>query len=465
MTSGDGPSERRVLSVRLRRAAATRLLFGLGLANVAILAVTALRSHLAGYHPFPHPVLFVLRQMNIQSEATLGAFYSSGLFLLTAVAALLCSVAVGAPSRSVRSRRRRVGWALASVLFAGLSLDEVGVLHERIGIVDGLNPFDRLDGWVGVFALPGLVGGILLAVLLYRDLRRTRAALLLATVGTILICSVFFQEQIEANMRRATGGPRPMMFAVLEEGSELFGALALLSALLIHLFAIGPVQRSRNGTTLRLDISASRRAVWSTTAGGLVLLGGSAAVLALGAPNLPSAASPDLAALLDFLPVGWCLAVVALWSAGAALYLALSGSPPRSRVSTSPDLHRGLRYGAVAVFALFVAVDLGSGLSFTERMWDGSPRMRLVLDGALTASAVLPALLLWGEVRRRWRLVLLTSCLTLSTAFWVGFQETPVLVFIGLGLLLSVLTGLVLDASPPARSSGGVGRSARSSGG
>jgi hypothetical protein len=44
-----------------------------------------------------------------------------------------------------------------------VSLDELGSLHERLGMIPDLDPFGHL-GWVGVLAVPGaiVVGGILL---------------------------------------------------------------------------------------------------------------------------------------------------------------------------------------------------------------------------------------------------------------------------------------------------------------
>lgn len=414
------------LLVRLERARARRLVLALGLVNLVMLAGTWLHNGLGA--PDPYPVGFLLRQLELRSEGALAPFYSSTLSLLVSAAALVCFVVEGGRRRE----RFRVAWWAVFLLFAGLSLDEVGLLHERIGRVPGLNPFEgMLVEWVGVLALPALGVVLLLGAFLFDRLRRSRRALLLAGLGLLLLASVFVQEQVEA-MIRTRMGYRPILLALAEEGSELFGMLALFAGLLDYLFVAGPTEGSGRTAVLRLEVRASRRRVWAVTGGGLAALAVAMAGVGWLTGFLPE--MPRFEELLEVLPAAWFPAVLGLWSVGLATFLL-----PRVR-------HGSLRYGALAAFALLLAADLGSGLAFSEQLWADSPRMRRALDVALAAICAIPVLALWPDLDGGWRAVPAAASVVLAAAYAWGPRGTIPLVFAGLALVVVALTRRMLEA-------------------
>lgn len=146
---------------------------------------------------------------------------------------LLRSAFEAADRRGRRCAHRPHGWLVGAAMFALLSLDEAGSLHERINLLEatvGLPGALRINspGWVGVLAIPiGLAGAFLLAFAWCR-VRRDPVAFVLMSTGTLLFLSVPIQEHIEVArwlVQEPGGGARRSIAVLLEEGSELFDAL------------------------------------------------------------------------------------------------------------------------------------------------------------------------------------------------------------------------------------------------
>lgn len=169
---------------------------------------------------------YVLSQLNLGAENVLAAWYSSFLLLAVAMAAVVCFLIDRQRAGSEWSRTLAVGWLILAALFVGLSADELGSLHERLGDWRG-------TGWVTLLAVPiGLVGLFLLAFGWIR-LRRCLPAALLMTLGVAFFLAVPVLERMEVRLltEGATlGVQRPIFDALLEEGFELFGMLAFLAA-------------------------------------------------------------------------------------------------------------------------------------------------------------------------------------------------------------------------------------------
>jgi hypothetical protein len=186
-------------------------------------------------------------QVSLAGENNIAAWFSSMLLGCVALVALLCRrVETQCPqirsieTRSTGARARAAGlaWLFVALVFALLSLDELGSLHERLGnaaILESLVPrVDALAGWVAAFAVPIAVISVVLLGLAWSRYRNVPGVSLLMSLGIILLASVPIQEHLEmtssAANRFANPWGRPAWQILLEEGSELLGTLFFLAA-------------------------------------------------------------------------------------------------------------------------------------------------------------------------------------------------------------------------------------------
>ena len=109
-------------------------------------------------------------------------------------------------------KKMRLAWIILGFILFGLSLDEIGSLHERVGDWSQI---------LIVIALGALIFAISLFVLITNE--KTRKSAILIMIMFILFCTVAFQEAIEHILQwpEWTQGIR----AGGEEGTELFGVL------------------------------------------------------------------------------------------------------------------------------------------------------------------------------------------------------------------------------------------------
>src|SRR6185503_7449587 len=150
-----------------------------------------------------------------------------------ALTSMLCFAAdaAHAPSGDDGRRERWLAraWIAVALVFALLSLDELGSLHERIGGVPSLNLVSGVEvGWVYILALPiALVGAGLLAFAWIR-LRKHPLVCVLFAAGTLLYLAVPLLEHGENLVHEAAGWAddvkRPVFDFVREEGTEVFGS-------------------------------------------------------------------------------------------------------------------------------------------------------------------------------------------------------------------------------------------------
>lgn len=184
-----------------------------------------------------------LVQFHLATENVIAAWYSSMLLLTVALAAGL-AFAVDPPSRVTHAILRdtsetalRGGWLIVAAAFAGLSLDELGSLHERLGMLRyGGN---HAAGWVYVLLIPIAAVGIFMLAFAWLRLRRVPAAAALFALGTILFLSDPVFELAEMSLLRAGMGNDLAIhnaLLVIEEGIvELGGALCFLMGVLVYI--------------------------------------------------------------------------------------------------------------------------------------------------------------------------------------------------------------------------------------
>ena len=159
-----------------------------------------------------------LAMFSLQFEKNLATYWEGWCFLLVAVLAFQRFLASG---RAASYERQ--AWVGLSILAAGLSLDELGSIHERAKFM--FSPW----GLTGRFAwLPLAVPALAILVFtLYRMLRlRNYRDFSLMVAGWIILGSVPVQEHLEHTINW------PWWFQGLrfglEEGTELVGAFLLL---------------------------------------------------------------------------------------------------------------------------------------------------------------------------------------------------------------------------------------------
>lgn len=152
----------------------------------------------------------VLSYFNLAGENSLGVWWS-GICLLT-IALLSYELF------STKKDGTKLAWLALSVLFTGLSWDEIGSLHERVGGWSQLVPYA-----IVCIALCGYSLFKLLSV------KSSQKSAYLIIAACLLLCSVALQEYLE----HAFAWPFWLsgIRVGIEEGTELLGTFICLSAL------------------------------------------------------------------------------------------------------------------------------------------------------------------------------------------------------------------------------------------
>lgn len=208
-----------------------RLLVGvLAVGGAIFLAGTLLSADGVGGSGALHSVL---AQMDLLRENNLATWWSSMVLLLIAV---LCAVAWRADPRSPADGGPvlPVGWLFLVGVFALLSLDEVGSLHERISGDPALAIGTPSTDWVKLLALPIAGVALLMGGFALANLRRRPLPFALLILSVILFAAVPLQEELELS-ERVAGEHRAVFEALLEEGTELCAGLAAVLAVLLYL--------------------------------------------------------------------------------------------------------------------------------------------------------------------------------------------------------------------------------------
>lgn len=212
-------------------------------------------------------VRYILVQGHLATENVAAVWYAS--MLLLGVAAL--AALAWAADRRAGAGPLRHGWLAFAGLFTVLSMDELGSLHERIGMIplrDG-PPM----GWVYLLAGPILLVAAFMTMFAVLHLRRISRALQLVVAGVLLFLLNPVVEELEMAMIR--GGPggeslslRYARLVIEEVGIELTGVLCFAAAACLSLV------RTAGGTSdwqprTRAVRWASRLAIAGLVAGAL----------------------------------------------------------------------------------------------------------------------------------------------------------------------------------------------------
>jgi hypothetical protein len=421
-----------MLSVQLSRRRIIASTIALAVVNVVLLWGTYLvRVFWRDDHWWP--ALYLGRQFDLARENNPAVWYASMVLFAVALAMLACFAIDRRRSSTPRERTLTYGWLIGAAMFALLSLDEAGSLHERINSLEatvGLPGAIRIDspGWVGVLAIPiGLAGALLLAFAWFR-VRRNPVAFVLMSTGTLLFLSIPVQEHIEVArwlVQEPGGGARRSVAVLLEEGTELFGALCFLIAAGWYACGQTMTRDADAAATCRIELPGAR----TTVLPAVVLLAGGLLMVELVLPELLYVDQGSGRGI----PQNWFPAVLALLVAAASMLLA--------------KRHRQAgRRGTAAAFLLFalvhlaLSIDHGSGQEFTHDLFSAFPRRRLILDLLWITTLAMAAFALGRTAS--FAAIGLVASLWLALAivpFWVGGSLRPAFGFVAYALVLPLL--------------------------
>ncbi len=174
---------------------------------------------------------FLLLQLDLAYENVLSAWYSSMLLLLVAIMCIFCFLIDKERFQRKVDTFINPGWIVLSLIFATLSLDELGSFHETIGDTGLFEIFGKSEGWQVFYILIILVG-IFMILFSWIRLGRMPLATAFMVVGVLLLLSNPLQENFEIESMQSSVNPshwkRPVIYLLLEEGSEIFATICFL---------------------------------------------------------------------------------------------------------------------------------------------------------------------------------------------------------------------------------------------
>lgn len=180
-----------------------------------------------------------LVHFNLATENVPAVWFSSMLFLLVAVLSMICFAADIYKAPQFRAHRvLKYGWLLFALVFIALSLDEMGSIHERVSTVLASHGLLRIGGgWTRTLFVLILAVGLFMTAFGWFHARRVRGTFALMVVGVACFLSIPLQEYIEIDVMYQAAGEgwqRPTALLLLEEGTEMLGALSFLAAVLLY---------------------------------------------------------------------------------------------------------------------------------------------------------------------------------------------------------------------------------------
>ena len=201
--------------------------------NLFLIVFTIAHPYLSN---FPQKWRFVT-PFSLHTENNFAAWWSGITLLLAALLAYQRTL--------TDSNKNVLTWYILAMVLAGLSLDEIGSFHERIGIV---------KGWSGILPF----GILLLCLLAYTNIKlfyseQTVINAKYLSIAIALFLSVALQEHLEHNHAW-----KPWMIGLrvgIEEGTELLATFFVLLAVIyqkgIRLSLLSLLPQSRGFTNLR----------------------------------------------------------------------------------------------------------------------------------------------------------------------------------------------------------------------
>jgi hypothetical protein len=399
------------------------------LMNLLVLAGTwaaTLYFNQHGWNANPSLLKNVLFQLNLALENVAATWYSSMLLLTTAVMAGICFLADRQEGTGRRQRLFSYGWLVFCGVFALLSFDEMGSVHEYFG-KDAYNEqadgFTRYAGLVVLYTGIALVAGFMVAFGLVH-LRRVPWSFVLVGTGVLLFISNPFQEHFEWGFYQR-GADRPVLLLLLEEGSELFGTLCFLAATVAYAAHVTRRQPAPAGrAAIRVTATVSRKPMLATV---LAVLGAMAVLLVGLQLVVGKVEDPRLG-----IPQNWIPSAIAFAVALVSRFL-FAGLPREGA-------RGGLFLGLLAGLALALSAYYGSNLYATKGLVMGTLLTSLLLAILVGVSSGL--LVTTKDARAR-----------LGIAAWAGFTGLALtlgrpysaeLAFAGFACLLATLLAYAL---------------------
>lgn len=214
---------------------------------------------------------------NINREANITTWFSSALLL--GVAALLLAITL----RHRRAKAPYRAWAALTLIFAYISMDETGTIHEKLTPIlqEQFNLTGHLYfGWILVGIAAVLVGSVVFLPFVWHLSRQSRKGFIIA--GLLYVGGAVIVESISANIWYQAGGTSLRFSAVgtVEEWLEMLGVITLAYTLLEYIRTeIGAIQVAILGAghAATAEVADLRKVgdAWDTTAakGGISISG------------------------------------------------------------------------------------------------------------------------------------------------------------------------------------------------
>lgn len=342
---------------------------------------------------------YVLVQTHLATENVLAAWFSSMLLLSVAVAALI-AYSVTSPVDTVRTPRWLArGWLVIAAIFTLLSFDEIGSLHERVGMAVGIEGPGGWS-WVKLLALPIAATGAYMLAFAWTFVRPVPVAFQLFVAGVALYLSNPIVEQIEMSLIHGAGA-EPGTWArfthdvllVVEEGVlELFATICFLMAILFWL-RVQVLDQPAFTTEVAPETAARPAAI-------------AALVIAVGTP---------LAAFgVNLLPDGDTGIAMNWFPAAAAFLLSLLTLSARAGLPADAEGLRRLGL-ALSLLALAISAYFGAGIyGYTD--WGPADAIRELLRTTLAVGFAVVCVVLSGPSRGGYIGALLVAAVLMAFA-------------------------------------------------
>ncbi len=297
--------------------------------------ITFWRSYEGGWKEAP-AYYKLAASMDLADEDNIASWFSS---MLLATIAWLAAVCFVLDRKCPGSHWLDYGWVVMCLIFLALSFDELGSVHERLQLPEGL------AGWILWYAPVVAVLPLYLGLFAFFRMRQDKPALLLVALGSLAFASIPIQEQFEVGVDRGADWQRPVAHILLEEGAELVAMLLILAAFVRYALAFRRTERASGDEAIEFALKPVSFALIIAVifAGGL--LAGEIATILL---------EPDE---LSGTPRNWFPAFSSL---GAACLVALW---PERRWSA-----RGIALGQLTMVCVTASMLLAGGLHHLERV-------------------------------------------------------------------------------------------------
>ncbi len=199
--------------------------------------------------------IFIL--FNIGVENTIATWYASMIFMQIGLILLIIFLYKKKSTMSPAQRKTVWGWLILSIFFIGLSADELGSIHERVGLF----LYDhRLDLIVRGFNAVGIFLGIIAIIYMiwfsFKHLFNYGKSVLVLLLGVLVMMPVIiFEDGWDQKMRMlletAADLKQIIFLSMLEEGLELFSSWIILVGFILFFFKLYSNKKDEESSTIK----------------------------------------------------------------------------------------------------------------------------------------------------------------------------------------------------------------------